>query len=344
MKRQAYESTPLPISWERSEYTQGKMDVAYIFPLTDQPVEVGTALKYARSEDAKFKQVPGYAGSMNVIPSKTLYINVDTAALVKDGILPAGSAHPANTQMMLDFSNKPFLAKHEMMILEMLNNAQWKRPVYYAVTVGSDQQLSLQDKHFRLEGLTYRIVPFDVNATGQQVQTDIMFDNMVHKFRWGGIENPKVYLDDNVLRMVRTHRFMFARLADALIREGKKEKAIEALDTCQRVIPPATIRYTYDGLNIAACYYDAGAKDKAIDIYEQLMDYYMTALHWYFRLNNVQFRSVYSTVRENLGYVQHILSRYQQIQPELIDKYREDFSRYTKVMMSDIQSNKPAGQ
>jgi tetratricopeptide (TPR) repeat protein len=223
----------------------------------------------------------------------------------------------------------------------MLNNAQWKRPVYYAVTVGSDQLLGLQDKYFRLEGLANRVVPFDVNATGQQVQTDIMFDNMVHKFRWGGIDNPKVYLDENVLRMIKTQRYMFSRLADALIREGKKEKAIEALDTCQRVIPPAIIRYDgYYGLNIAACYYDAGAKDKAIDVYEQMMDYYMTALNWYFRLNSVQFRSVYGTVRENLGYVQHILSRYQQIKPELMDKYLEDFTRYSKIMMP----NNPAGQ
>jgi hypothetical protein len=339
MKRQAYESTPLPISWTRSEYVFGTMDVAYVFPLADQPVEVGTALKYARSKDPRFKRVPGYAGDMDIVPSKTLYINVDTAALVKDGLLPAKVASAASPRMMLDFTGKNHLGKHEMMILEMLNNAQWKRPIYFALTVGSDLQLGLRDKYFRLEGLAQRIVPFDVNATGQQVQTDIMFDNMVHKFRWGGIGNPKVYLDENVLRMIKSHRSMFSTLAEALIREGKKEKAIEALDTCQRVIPPATVRYTYDGLNIAACYYEAGAPDKAIDVYEQMMDYYMTALNWYFRLNSIQFRSVYSTVRENLGYVQLILSRYQQIKPELMNRYLEDYARYSKILTLDSQSN-----
>jgi hypothetical protein len=338
MKRQAYESTPLPISWTRSEYKQGTNDAGWIIPLTDKPIDVGTALKYARSEDPRYKRVPGYSGAMSVIPSKTLYIDIDTAALVSDGILPAEAAHLVGSKMVLDFSNKNYLGKHEMMILEMLNNARWKRAIYYAVTVSSEQQLGLQDKYFRLEGLTHRIVPFDVNATGQQVQTDVMFDNLVNKFVWGGISNPKVYLDESTIRMTRTYRFMFSRLADALIREGKKEKAIEALDRCREVIPSSSVRYTYDGLNLAACYCDAGAPDKGIEVYEQLMDYYVTALNWYIRLDDNKFRSIYADAKNNLGYVQHILSRYQQLKPELVDKYRDDYARYLKIMMLDGQS------
>lgn len=331
MKRQAYDSEPLPISWKPWEYVQGKNDVAYIQPLVNQPVEVSAALDFAKSEDPRFKRVPGISEDLNIIPSDKLYFAVDSAAVIQGGILPADSAHLVSSRMDIDLSGRPYLVKHEMMILEMLRGANWQRPIYYAVTVGKDQQLNLQD-NFRLEGLTYRIVPFSTSETGQQVQTDIMFDNMVNKFVWGGVDNPKVYLDENTIRMTKTYRFMFGNLANALVREGKIEKAIQALDYCQKVIPAASVRYDYSGLQLADAYRQAGEMDKAIEIYEQVIDYYMRTLNWYFRLNPNQFRSVFYQAQEHLSFVQHVLAVYQQYKPELMEKYMAEYSAYAQVL------------
>jgi tetratricopeptide (TPR) repeat protein len=217
-----------------------------------------------------------------------------------------------------------------MMILEMLNNTQWKRPIYYATSTPPDMQLGLTDKYFRQEGLAYRIVPFDVREANQEVQTDILYDNLMHKFVWGGVENPKIYLDDNTSRMIRAGRQLFVRLASALIMEGKKEKALEVLNHCQQVIPAASVRYIYDGLSIANCYHEAGADDKAIEVYEQSLDYYMKALNWYYRLNDHHFKSIYVDYRRSLETVRMILSFYQQQKPELLEKYMEDYMRYSK--------------
>lgn len=331
MKRQAYESEPLPIRWTRAEYIQGTNDVAYIHPLVDQPIEVGAALDYVRTTDPRFKRIPGFSEETSIVPSDKLFFNVDSAAVIRGGILPADSAHLIAPKMEIDFSKRNYLLKHEMMVLEMLYGANWERPIYYAVTVGQDQHLNLQN-HFRREGLTFRIVPFDVNETGQQVQTDIMFDNMVNKFVWGGVDNPKVYLDENIRRMTMTYRFMFASLANALIEEGKKERAIQALDRCQEVIPPESVRYDYSGLQLADAYLQADATDQAIDIYEQIIGHYMRALNWYFRLDGNKFRSVYPQVRESMGIVQHILAVYQQVRPELMEKHLPEYSTYSQAL------------
>ncbi len=338
MKRQAYDSKPLPISWTRSEYVQTH-DVAYIYPLINRPIEVGSALQYAKSSDPKYKRVPGVSESLDIIPSQQLYFEIDPAAVIKGGILPADSAHLISPQMLLDFSNKHYLAKNEMMVLEILRGANWERPVYYATTVGREVQLGMENKYFRMEGLTYRIVPFDVNETNQQVQTDVMFKRMLEEFEWGGVDNPNVYLDESSIRLAKTFRYLFASLANALVREGKLEKAEQALDYCQKVIPPASIRYDFSGLQIAEGYRQAGKIDKAVEVYEQIIDYYMRNLNWYFRLNENKFRSVYPKVRDNLDVVQHILANYQQIKPELMNKYLSEFNYYSQIVQSITSSN-----
>ena len=343
MKREAYESQPLPISWTRSEYVQGTNDAAWIHPLVDQPIEVGVALDYVKSKDPRHKRIPGYASEFSIIPSKQLFFRVDSAAVIESGILPADSAHLIPPAMLLDFSQKSYFGKHELMVLEMLNNANWQRPIYYASTVGSDQKLGMEDRYFRLEGLASRVVPFDVNEAGQPVQTDIMFDNVMNKFTWGGLDDPNVYLDETNVRMAKTSRFMFARLINALIEEGKNEKALLALDYCQKVIPPTKVRYDYTALQLADAYYQIGEIEKSIDVYEQIMDYYMTNLNWYFRLNDNQFASIFAMADDNVRIVRHILASYQTIKPELMDKYMQEYSVYSQTidaMKSQIQQRR----
>ncbi len=332
MKRQAYDSKPLPISWTKAEYVGSHLDFAYIFPLTDQPVEVNTALKFARSTDPRYKQIPGYPDTLDIIPSQHLFLTVDSASVVSGGILPADSAYLIPSRLDFDFSHKPALGKNEMMVLEILSGANWQRPVYYSIGSSTDLQLGLEANHFRQEGFTFRVVPFDTKATDQQVQADIMFDNLMNKFKYTGLDNPKVYLDENVRKMVRSYRVMFGTLATTLVKEGKNDKAIQALDYCQKVIPAATLRYDYFGLRMADAYKNAGANDKAIEIYEQILDYYLKDLNWYFRLNKNQFGSVFSDVKNALGIVQMILMTYQEIKPELADKYLPEFAKYSRAI------------
>ena len=350
MKLESYESQPLPIHWHRSEYVQGKRDVAYVLELTDQPIEVSTMLDFVRSDDERFKKLPGFTEKMDIIPSSILYIPVDSAAVVQSGTVKPEDAKWIPKEIVidlradkeLDLPAKNRLGKHELMILEMLNNNQdWSRPFYYAATVGSSQYLRLEP-YFRQVGIAYRISPFDVFRSGQPVDSEVMFDNMMNKYKWGGVDTPGVYLDENTQRMTKTFRQMFGSLIKTLIQEGKNDKALQALDYCQQVIPAENIRYDYTALEIFNGYHKLGQKEKTIEVGDKILDYSMSNLRWYNLLKPEDFVSVLSSMRYDLVAVQTVLSVYQEIDPSLTDPYTDDFNlswgRYSQYVKRPQQT------
>ena len=139
--------------------------------------------------------------------------------MLKQGVVDASRADEIVPRINIDLSGKSRLTKSELMVIEMLKENNWERPMYFAVTVGDDYYLGLND-HFELTGLAYQIMPLSTEGNGAGVNTAEMYDNMMHKFRYGNIADPGVYLDENTMRMCRTHRMMFSQLVNALIEEN----------------------------------------------------------------------------------------------------------------------------
>jgi tetratricopeptide (TPR) repeat protein len=177
------------------------------------------------------------------------------------------------------------------MILDLLATNNWERPVYFAITVGDDNYLGLQD-YFQLEGLAYRLVPTKdtspesmMRSKSQQdfgwVNTEIMYDNMMNKFKWGGVDKQKLYMDENNIRMTMNLRSNFDRLAQNLIREGKKDKAIKVLDYCFKVLPENNVPYNYFVIQLADAYYKAGETAKSDKILTQYATTLQAELNWY---------------------------------------------------------------
>ena len=152
-----------------------------------------------------------------------------------------------------------------MVILDILNNNKWKRPVYFATTVGRDKYLNLQE-YFQLEGFAYRLVPIRTKAKEKdqqfgRVDATIMYDNIIKKFKWGNMNGPKVYLDENNMRMSMNIRNNFSRLADQLVAEGKTDSAVAVLDKCEELMPNKKVPYNYFNLLMAATYFKAAQVD-----------------------------------------------------------------------------------
>ncbi len=337
MKRQAYESTPLPIDWTRAEYLQGRHDAAWVVEMTEKPIEVGQVLDLIKSGDDRLSKMAGLKENMDIIPSKKLVLPVDSAAVINSGLVSPEHADWIAPEMLIDLNNKNYLGKQEMMILDMLkNNKDWKRPIYYAVTVGADQYVNMKN-YFRQDGIAYRIVPYNTKLAENTVDTDIMFDNMVNKYKWGNVNYPGIYLDENTLRMCKTFRTMFGTLVEALIKEGKKDKAEQVLDHCVKVLPPSNVKYDYSALSLAMGYLNIDKKDKAVEIFEAVAKYSMGNLNWYFRLNPNQFRSVFGSVEQDLLVMREVLSAYQQIDPKLTEKYLKEFNVYYSHYMTIMQ-------
>ncbi|MGL4993112.1 MAG: glycosyltransferase family 117 protein [Bacteroidales bacterium] len=330
MKREAYESKPLPISMNKSQYVQGTRDVIYLMDmLQGETLDVKTALEIVYSEDERFKRIPGYEGRMDFIPATELALKVNKDAAIKHGAASANDSIEDN--IIISLKGKNYIGKHELAIIDMLETNNWERPIYYAVTVGSDQYLKLND-YFSLEGLAYRITP--VKKSGGSVDTEKMYDNMVNKFKWGGIDNPKVYLDENNIRMCKTFRYMFSNLVRNLIEEGKKEKAIATLDHCMKVIPSSTVPNDYSSLSLAEYYYTLGAKEKGRVILDDMLNQSAQSLAWFYSIKpNLRHYSS-SEIGQNLAIMQSSLDICNRYDSELESKYNKQFDHFANLWQS----------
>ena len=229
MRRDAYQSKALPISFKPQHYMNGRMDYAYVVDIVDgRPISLETANNIMVENDANLKRrIFGDAKEkLWFYPAKNVYLDINPDEVIKSGTVDAKDKDKIVSRMNIGFGGKRFLGKQEIFILDLLASNHWERPMYFATTVGKESFTGIND-YLQLEGMAYRIVPIkkDPFLANERVNTDKMYDNMLHKFKWGGIaENPNIYLEENNLRMVQTHRYMFLRLVDALLLEAKQAR------------------------------------------------------------------------------------------------------------------------
>lgn len=323
MKRGAYESAPLPISWEQKDYVSGKNEVLWVEDMVKEPLDMQTAFDFVLSTDPATKM-----NGESFFPGKNLFLPVDASQVIKTGTLPIERASEIVPQINLELKRR--LTKSEIMVLEMLKTNNWKRPMYFAVTVGDDYYLGLSD-NFELTGLAYQILPVGAKGAGPQVNTKEMYENMMTKFRYGNISDPKVYLDENVLRMCRTHRMMFSQLVGALYNEGDSVKALKALDYCEKMIPGNTVRHDYVSTMLAEYYYKLGETKKGDAIMDAVAKDCVENLDWYYSLTNSQRNSVNNRIGHNIAVLNQVLRICdQEKQKFILDKYLPAYMKYTK--------------
>jgi len=341
MKKQAYESDPLPITWNHSDYIQGTRDFVYLFPMVEE-VDLRTGLNFARSNNPETKRVPGLSQDVNFIPSKTLVYPVDKNAAIQHGAAYASEADQIVDTMIIDLTAKDALGKQELIILDMLQANNWKRPIYYAITVGRDQYVNL-DPYFRQTGMANQIVPIYANQENIEgnIDVDRMYDNVMNKFKWGGVDKPGVYLDENVLRMCRTFRTaLFSRLAAGLFEKGEAEKALDVLNKGMEVLPTENVPMDYSGLSFGQLYYELGEYDKAEEVFAAILDDSFRSLNWYFRLKPGQFASVTGEIDFTLRVIGNIMYVSKQYNPEFAQKYQEEFDNYRMAYGAAVQGNR----
>lgn len=353
MKRDAYDSPALPITWDADKYSGMNGYFAYAYSSSDWKRMIDQQLKGERAQSFMgsinyseyfdtdvFKDAMSLDEAMQIMKTKDKF-TPHNPYMIEDGIiLPSnkfvskvdtanvdwkalGSSPSSQFTIDLGAVNKNSLYRQELMIMEMLNNINkddWKRPIYYAVTIGS-YPLNLYNQ-LMLEGINYRIVPGQVDST--KVNTDVMFDNMVNKYKWGGMDNPNIYMDENNRRMATTFRMMFSQLIDALLIKGEDEKALQALDRCIEAIPGYAVPHDIRSLSFVDTYYELGQKEKAEQLAEDILHQTDGALQWYARLDPLDMMSVTSDIREQMMAQQMLLSS---LQVHGSDKYYEIFDK-----------------
>lgn len=310
MKRPAYNSPSLPITWDRMEYVEGTNEYVSIRPdykksidalyaeakqkaldgnketlinlqkeFGENPYELKNILKY---------WVRGKREDLKVIPTDSIVMKVDKEAVRRSGMLIPGDSIP--DYMTISLKGKRALYKSELMMLEMLAESNWERPLYMAITVGTENHLNM-DNHFIQEGLAYRFTPFDTNKTGVKVDSEKMYDNLMHKFKFGNIDKPGIYIDENAMRMCYSHRRIFSLLVSQLIQEGKKDKALNALTYVQKMIPNQNVPYDWQNgsVQMAEAYYQLGKEAQGDEILKVLADKAVEYMTWYLSLDDSRF-------------------------------------------------------
>ncbi|MDR3269011.1 MAG: DUF2723 domain-containing protein [Tannerella sp.] len=341
MKRQAYGSDALPITWTRAQYIQGKRDYAYVFNRIKQ-MELGTALEFVRSDDPKYKRIPGIAQELDYIPSESLVFKVDSAAVMRNGAISPDDTALLLKEMTIDLSEKRSLGKEALTILDMLYTNNWERPMYYAITVESSQFVRL-NPYFQKTGMAYRITPVNTNqeAGGRTIDTEKMYDNVMNKFRWGGVDNPGLYLDETVMRMCKTYRVaIFGELAEALLQEGKRDKALAVLDKCMQVLPPENVPCDYSAFIIGELYLKMGEKVKGEQVLNSIADHSMRSIRWFLKLTPNQLAGVQRELSTQMNIMQNILIVGLRDNPDFGKAFRDEYNNYRAAYSQAAAANK----
>uniref|UniRef100_UPI00402A3614 protein O-mannosyl-transferase family n=1 Tax=Prevotella sp. TaxID=59823 RepID=UPI00402A3614 len=331
MKRPAYDSPSVPITWPRIDFCSGTNDYIEVKPgmkqqllefyrdypqearaaFGDDPFELKNILKYwVRSKDS----------DTHIIPTDTLYITIDKEAVRRSGMMMASDTIP--DRMVISLAGKRAIYKNDLMMLEMLAQCNWERPLYVATTVGSDNYMNLGD-NFVQEGLAYRITPFNTKAPGaKNFDTEKTYNNVMNRFKWGGLDKPGLYIDETVMRMCYTHRHLFATLAMQLIAEGQNAKAEKVLRKSEKVLPEYNVPYTFmsGASDLARAYALIGKKADAARILNKVWADAKSYADYYLQLTGSRFMMSQNEVLRQLYIMQNIADMTQACDKNLADQ------------------------
>ena len=303
MKRPAYDSPALPISFERIDYQTGTNDAIAI------DLDAKEALYKRNSKDVvensfELNNVLNYWIKKNhYLPTDTIWFKIDKDAVLRSGMkIPAKYLGATDEEtkakmpdkMIISLKGKRRLIKSEIIMLDLLAHCNWERPLFIATTVPRSSYFNLSP-FLVLEGLAYRITPFDweETETGSEygdIDSDRMYANLMN-FKYGGLDNPDLYLDETTRRMCLTMRRTSVQLATQLYNEGKRDKALDVLlkvdaGISNKLLPNNEGGYTGVAPQTANLYLVLGRRDKATELLLATANNYMQHMSWYLSMNN----------------------------------------------------------
>lgn len=288
MKKQAYESEPLPLTLPIEKYYDGVNNQVFIYERIKEPVEIKKVIEFIASNDPGTRLTLQNGEQRDYIPTRTIRIPVD-----REKVLRSGTVKPEDADLIVPWIDITLtgnsILKSQMMTLDMLAHNEWERPVYFA-TGYHDDAFGLEE-YFQLEGSAYRLVPVKSHNNNWldygRIDTDILYDHLINRFDWGNAKDPDVYLDYYHVRtftVVRA-RLNYARLARALAEEGDAERAVEVLDYVMEELPLAQLPWDMFMPDIIDAYLMAGATERALELSSEMEEYYREHLNYYVSLS-----------------------------------------------------------
>ena len=342
MMRPAYNSPSVPITWPRLDFCSGTNEYVSVEPeakkqildfykqdpenakkqFGDEPFELKNILKnWVRSKNP----------DMHFIPTDTLYVTIDKEAVKKSGMMMATDSIP--DKMVISLTGKNALYKGDLMMLEMLAQCNWTRPLYVALTVSEENYMNLGD-NFVQEGLVNRITPFTTNKPGaKNFDTEKAYHNIMTRFKFGNLKQKGLYIDDTTMRMCYTHRRLLGQTALQLIAEGKKQKAINILKKADVEIPTYNVPLDYlnGGIDMARGWLMTGQKAKGKEYVEAIWKNASQYLNYYLSLPNDRFLQAEHDCIRQIMIMQSICEAAGMVSPQLEQKYEKQLNNLYRL-------------
>lgn len=302
MKHKAYESDPLPISMTKDQFRPGKRELTIFRDSKDgKYYDLKQIIRFIKREDTQAK-------NMCEVPTNKFKLRVDSAAIVKSGMVPASMVDSIPKEIKWTFGRKQ-IYKNTLAVLDMLATNDWKRPIYFT-TLNHESTLGLDD-YFKLDGFAYRLTP--IKTKGERyfsqgfIDTDDLYEKYMNKFTWGRVDKDDVHVCHHVHRTfsVLRVRNKFSRLAEALLAEGKTEKAIKVLDRCMEILPTDKFPFTMFYFKLIQNYYQAGEIEKGNLYLTKYFNYFAENAEYYMSVGDKFFPALSEEMYRALAFMQN---------------------------------------
>lgn len=324
LRNQQYESAPFNLSFEKEQIRTGRRDRVFVIEIgnKEQYYELKDVMRFvANDEDPRAKRRDPSGQVANFIPSKKLRISINKDEVIEKGIVREKDRDKIVDAIQFELPANA-ITRSSLILLDVIANNLWDRPVYFTTTTGTETYLGLEE-YFQLEGLTYKLVPIKTSPNERErqtrdygfIDTEKIYAQLVDSFTWGGLEKEGMWVDDKMKLVPRVARGTFLRGARQLVTEGKNEQAVALLDECLRAIPHQNLAFEGYNIELGEAYYMAGAKEKGAELLMLIANRELEKGK-YFR----QFRAGnYPHAAQQLNYARQIIGAAQQIATQYSD-------------------------
>jgi tetratricopeptide (TPR) repeat protein len=300
-----YDSEPLALTLQSKDYAQGTNDQVGIYNKQNIPrTELKQLLQFVGSDNSQTKIVTPDGMQFNYIPTNLYYVKTNKDNLLQKGLITAEQY--ANTPETINFdlsAQSQWLFRSDLVFLDMLGSFNFERPIFVAATYGQQSIWPIQE-FAELNGVIHKFVPYynenrNIAATGANgVNTERSYDLFMNQYSYGNLAYEKTYIDPESYRNAISMRINFLSVAQALIYENKKDKAINILDKCLEVFPNNKIAFDRNMCFFVQEYIRAGAEDKALALAETVTDIFISNINYFTSFPNKYQRLLQDNLQE----------------------------------------------
>ena len=284
MKRKSYTSEGLPISFKHDQYVGDKLDISANIPKTEARWDIKDFINFIASDDQRTMLDLENGQKIHFFPTKKIRIPVNKNTVIKNKVV--NPKFNDSIVPYIDLDIKGNLYKNRLMMLDVIANNNWKRPIYFSAGSFGDDDYLWMKEYLQLDGLVYKLVPLKTKVPEEspldmgQIDTDKMY-NLIMKWDWGNGDSKTIYHDPETRRNSISYRNNMARLMEQLINEGKIEKAKKIIELSLKKMPIDYYGYYLTVEPFASGYYEVGEKVKARELLEKLMTKYKQNLTYF---------------------------------------------------------------